>query len=371
MSRIRSNSRHLGPAGRDLVAGYRYPVSQQWGPSGGQFGNQPGPSGRWASQTGPGWNAPGYRAQQGPRKKNPLVRVLGVLIVLAVVALIGLVVTNLSGGGTNTDVAYQNDNYQPPPPDTDPPPLPEPETYSEARTLVTANAFYRQTAPIPVRCEISPINVQTASDAQLQTHFETLMGCLMRVWNPPVKAAGYTLVRPTVTIYSKSIKTKCGNSDINAFYCGADQQVYFSNKLAAGVPEVTRTPRGPDLVMAHEFGHALQARTGILISAKALGQESNDDATDLRYSRNLETQADCFSGMFLRSTAQSLQIPQSQVPGIEATFVAIGDDTLSGKANIVGNHGLSRSRLYWGKLGLASSQVAKCNTFTASPSLTR
>ena len=372
-------------------------VSQQRGPAGGQFGGQfvgqfggqpgprPGPPGRWSTQPGQGWNAPGYRPQPGhfgpqhqppggpggppaPRR-NPLGRVLGVLVVLALVALAGLVITNLTGG--SSDVAYQNDNYQPPPPDSDPPALPEPETYAEAKQLVTANAFYQQTTPLPVRCELDPINVKTASDAQLKTHFESLMGCLMRVWNPPVKAAGYVLVRPTVTIYSSSVKTKCGDSGINAFYCGADQQVYFSNKLAQGVPEVTRTPRGPDLVMAHEFGHALQARTAILISAKALGQQSDDEATDLQYSRGLETQADCFSGMFLRATAQSLQVQQSDVAAIEATYVAIGDDTLSGKPNIVGNHGHGATRLYWGKVGLASSQVGKCNTFTASPSLTR
>lgn len=295
-----------------------------------------------------------------------------VMVSLAVLAIVGWVITSFSTGGSSNDVAYQNDNYQPPPPDKDPPPLPEPQTYSEARALVSQNPFYAQTAPIPVRCDTTPISdIDAQSDAQLKSHFEDLMGCLMRVWNPPVTAAKWTLVRPTVTIYSTSITTKCGKSGINAFYCGADQQVYFSNKLAEGVPAVKKTRYGPDLVMAHEFGHALQARTGILISAKALGQQSGDESTDLQYSRNLETQADCFSGMYLRAVAESQDITQGDVPDIEATYVAIGDDTLSGKPNIVGNHGLAASRLYWGKVGLGTSEVGKCNTFTASPRLTR
>ena len=58
--------------------------------------------------------------------------------------------------------------------------------------------------------------------------------------------------------------------------------------------------------MAHEFGHALQGRTGILISAHALGQESGGQGTELQYMRRLETQADCFSGMFVRAVSRSL-----------------------------------------------------------------
>ena len=46
---------------------------------------------------------------------------------------------------------------------------------------------------------------------------------------------------------------------------------------------------------------------------------------------------------------------------------AIGDDTLSGKPTIQGDHGLARSRLYWGQEGLANTAVSACNTFVAPP----
>ena len=119
-----------------------------------------------------------------------------------------------------------------------------------------------------------------------------------------------------------------------------------------------------DVVIAHEFGHALQARTGILISAKALGHEAGDEPTDLLYSRRLETQADCFSGLFIRSVSSSLGIQQSDLSGIEDTYRAVGDDTLSGRPTILANHGLARSRLFWGTKGLGNSTVGSCNTFT-------
>lgn len=283
----------------------------------------------------------------------------------------GMVALNLANPVSETDTPYQNEQYQVPPPDRTPPALPVPETYQEAKQLILGNRFYDQTAPIPVQCVAQPVNVATAADAQLKAHFESLMECLVRVWQPPLQKAGYTIVRPTVTIYGREITTKCGKSGVNAFYCSADQQVYFSNRLADYIGIVKQDKWAADVVMAHEFGHALQARSAILISANALGQQTKDQAAELLMSRRVETQADCFSGMFTHAVAQSLSIQQSDLGGIESTFEAVGDDTVSGKPSIVGNHGLARSRRHWADEGLGTSKVGTCNTFRASSSLVR
>ena len=58
-------------------------------------------------------------------------------------------------------------------------------------------------------------------------------------------------------------------------------------------------------------------------------------------------------------------IQQSDVRGIQDTFVAVGDDTITGDPNVEGNHGLARSREFWGTIGLSTSEIGKCNTFTA------
>ena len=298
-----------------------------------------------------------------PRRRNPLKFVAFVTIIVAFAALAALVISGLNSAPS--DVAYQNEDYQVPPPDQSPPPIPVPQTYGEAEQLITKNRFYNQTVPIPVRCDSEPINVVTASDAQLKSHFEGLMECLVRVWEPPVTEADWIIVRPTVTIYGEELTTKCGKSGINAFYCSADQQVYYSDRLPEAVPSVRRNKWTADIVMAHEFGHALQGRTGILISAHALGQDSNDKGTELEYTRRLETQADCFSGMFLRAVSQSIGVQESDLEGISQIYFAIGDDTLTGKPDIIGNHGLARSRKYWGEQGLSTNSVGTCNTFVA------
>jgi len=291
------------------------------------------------------------------------------LMGLALIALAGLVVTGMTNSAPSA--AYQNEDYQVPPADLSPPPLPVPRTYLEAEQLITSNKLYDQVAPIPVRCNAQPINVATADDAQLKVHFESLMECLVRVWQPPVEKAGYQIVRPTVTVFGKKVTTKCGDSGVNAFYCSGDQQVYFSNKLPDYVGVVKQEKWAADVVMAHEFGHALQARTAILISSHALAQQAGDKQTGLEDSRRLEVQADCLSGMFMRAVTQSLGIQQSDLTGIEATYEAVGDDTVTGKANVIGNHGLARSRVYWGTTGLGTSEIGRCNTFTAKSGLVR
>jgi predicted metalloprotease len=354
------------PVGSPSYASYG--SARGWQPTGGYYQGYPPPGfgrqsfGGGVPQYGPTPPMP------APRRRNPLRMLLGVIIIVTVVAVAGLAITGLSSEPATT--SYANENYQVPPPNTNPPPLPVPETYEQAEEWITNSRFYPQTVPVPVRCNSQPINVATASDAQLKSHFEGLMECLVRVWEPPVTNAGFTIVRPSVTIYGEELTTKCGKSGINAFYCTADQQVYYSRLLPRALP-VRQSKWTADIVMAHEFGHALQGRTGILISAHALGQNSGDEATDLRYIRRLETQADCFSGMFIRAVSQSLGVQQQDLDGILEIYVAIGDDSLSGDPNIVGNHGLGRSREYWGTIGLRGNDVGRCNTFIAPASLVR
>ena len=341
------------PAPPSSGPAYRVPTSAPPGYGYPGFGSQPFGGGV------PGYGPPVPR----PRARRPARTLLIVLVALALAALVGLAIASLTG--RPAEVAYANDDYQVPPPDTNPPPLPQPETYEQAEQWITANAFYTQTAPVPVRCDSQPIDVTTASDQQLEAHFNGLMECMVRVWEPPITGAGFLIVRPTVTVYGDKITTKCGSVGVNAFYCSADQQLYYSSQLPETIPSVATNEWTADLIMAHEYGHLLQGRTGISISTFALAQRSGDKATENAYTRRLETQADCLSGMFVRAVSRSLGVQQDDLEGIDATFVAIGDDTLSGDPNIVGNHGLAVSRLFWGNRGLGTSAVGECNTYIA------
>jgi predicted metalloprotease len=290
------------------------------------------------------------------------------MIAVVVVAMAALVITGLTA--SPADVAFENDDFQVPPPDTSPPPIPIPQTEQEVVQWAQANPIYDQSMPAPVRCNAQPIDVQNASATVLKAHFDGLMECLVRAWQPPVTNAGFIITRPTITIYGESITTRCGESGINAFDCSADQQLYDSTEL----PRQIRALRGKwaaDVVMAHEYGHLLQGRTGLFAAGIIASKNAGSDEAGLIYRRRLETQADCFSATFIRSVSTSLNIQQADVEDILNSYAVVGDDAASGDPTVVGDHGLSRSRRYWGNVGLGTSAIGACNTFTADDSLVR
>ena len=95
-------------------------------------------------------------------------------------------------------VAYQNDDFQVPPPDTSPPPIPLPQTYSEAEDLADPQPVLRpDRARSRSAATTSRSTWRRPATPQLETHFNGLMECLVRVWQPPVTRAGFLIVRPT------------------------------------------------------------------------------------------------------------------------------------------------------------------------------
>jgi predicted metalloprotease len=321
----------------------------------------------------PGWAFPQQAGfpQPATQARSTLRPLLFALIGITVLALVGLVVAGVVS--RPVVVHYQNEDYQVPDADLNPPPVPTPKTLAEAQTWTMANAVYGQTAPAPVRCDLKPIDVATADDALLKAHFEELMGCLVRVWEPPLTAAGFQIYRPTVTIYGDEITTKCGAGKLphNAFYCGLDQQVYWSRTLGGDLVPMNVDRWAGDEVLAHEFGHAIQGRTGILFAENMVRRYTLNTSDALRSNRRLETQADCFAGIFVRSVSRALGYQQKDLDAIEKGFADGGDENFQKDPNAEGNHGRSASRKYWGTTGLGTSAVGSCNTFTAAPVLVR
>ncbi len=284
---------------------------------------------------------------------------------LGLIALAGLVLVNVTA--KPAEVAYANDDYQVPAAELNPPQIPIPETLEQGKEWMANNAVYAQLAPAPVRCNEPPIDVATASDAALKTHFENLMECLVRVWQPPLTQAGFQIFRPTVTIYVEEIATKCGAGKFpqNAFYCGADQQIYWSNTLGPILTPFQDSKYAGDYVMAHEFGHAIQGRTGILTSRNWLLSETPEKDVQLQLRRRTEVQADCFAGIFLRSVSVSRGLTQADSDALQKDFYNGGDDVLSRDPEIVGDHGRGVSRQFWGTTGLGTGEAGKCNSFVA------
>jgi predicted metalloprotease len=336
----------------------------------------------------PGYQQPGYQqvrypvqpqgyGQPGfvppPRRRSPLLGLLGGLAFVMIAGFFVIALFNYLSPVTpdrppvpSTEPTYGQD-VKVPAPDPDPPALPSPETYDEATTWMKSNAIYSQSVPVPTACKLDRIDVSTASKGSLESHLNELTACLWTVWNPPITAAHFELPRPTVTVYGKSVTTACGQSEShNAFYCSADQQIYYAQNVYEIMPKALRNkPFVAETVLAHEFGHAIQARTGILISESAWQQKSSESKA-AEFSRRTETQADCMGGLFMHAVQNASGMTQTDLANIRQLSGAIGDDVLSGDPTIVGDHGLSKSRLYWFGQGLGNASVGICNTYVAA-----
>ena len=171
-----------------------------------------------------------------------------------------------------------------------------------------------------------------------------------------------------LVLYRNSLPSPCGaaNTATGPFYCPGDEKVYldlgFFDELTKrfGAPgEVARA-----YVLAHEIGHHVQKILGI--EAQVRRQQTSGNANAL--SVKMELQADCFAGVWAKSTEQRNIINQSDVKSALGAAAAVGDDRLQKAAtghvspdNFT--HGTSAQRMQWFQAGLDGGQVSSCNTF--------
>lgn len=342
-----------------------------WSQPGGQYPVQQGyPS--VTSQTGfrppPGSFQP---APQPPRQGSPLkLLLLGLVAVIAVGFFFVSLMNFLNADEQAVPLPQVGQTSAPPTgvpePDFDPPDLPIPKTYEEAEQWLVDNALYAESVEVPTNCTLGRMNPIGADAQELEDHLNNLTGCLMMVWQAPMERAGFVMPRPPVTVYSQEITTACGALEThNAVYCSGDQRVYFATDLYEvfqRTPEVASIPFMVDMVIGHEFGHAQQARSGILISSVAFEQRL-EEAEAIWFSRRAEQQADCLSGVFLNAVSQASQMTPEEQQALRQVANAIGDDVLTGRPNFEGDHGLGVNRERWFVTGQASNQAGVCNTW--------
>jgi predicted metalloprotease len=252
--------------------------------------------------------------------------------------------------------------YTPGPPDFNPDDPPMPQTTDDIRMALLDNPLYAQRLS-STTCSMTDVDLVNGSPAAIEAHMNEFMECLMNTWHEPVTAANFSLPRPSVTVYTYEINTRCGQVPLyNAVYCSADQQVYYAKNLIEAFPPGLRNSRYiAESVIAHEFGHAIQYRTMILMSQTYLQNQAGTNAEAMDTSRRLEMQADCFAGLYLNSISASTGLSQSDRANIEAIFASLG-----GSTPYRDDHGMGTNRAYWTKQGLNSTTPGVCNTFVAS-----
>jgi len=185
--------------------------------------------------------------------------------------------------------------------------------------------------------------------------------------------AGRQYRHAKLVLYRDSIDSACGEAEsaTGPFYCPGDEKVYldlgFFDELQSrfGAPgEFAQA-----YVIAHEIGHHVQKLLGIEGRVQRLRQSNPAAANPL--SVRLELQADCFAGVWAKSTEQRKIIDQSDIAAGLRAAAAVGDDRLQKMAT--GHvspesftHGSSQQRMQWFRSGLDAGRIDACDTFAAA-----
>lgn len=172
----------------------------------------------------------------------------------------------------------------------------------------------------------------------------------------------------TLVLFKGYTQSACGGASAQTgpFYCPVDQKVYLDTDFFVTLEQ--QLGAGGDFaaayVVAHEVGHYIQDRLGILEESRR-GAQAGADSAAVR----VELQADCLAGVWAFHAQNQLgTLEQGDVQEAMNAAEQIGDDTLQSEAGQVVRpdsftHGTSEQRQRWFYAGYESGEMAACDTF--------
>ncbi|MCR5364602.1 MAG: neutral zinc metallopeptidase [Prevotella sp.] len=195
------------------------------------------------------------------------------------------------------------------------------------------------------------------------------------VWTEIFKQHGAQYQNPTMVLYTDGTQTACGQGSaaMGPFYCSGDQKLYIDLSFFTTMKQQL----GADgdfsyaYVIAHEVGHHVEYLTGTLEKVHAqMAKLSQTEANKL--SVRLELLADFYAGVWAHHDNKRFgSLEDGDIEEAINCAQKIGDDYLQTKARGYAvpesfNHGTSKQRMKWFKLGLETGDITKGTTFQCS-----
>lgn len=222
----------------------------------------------------------------------------------------------------------------------------------------------------PAGSAVQPEEFEGADDYEV--FVSTVLGSTDALWGEIFSANDLTYVEPTLVLFRGATSSACGgaHSQVGPHYCPPDQTIYLDETFFDEL-QTRFGAQGGDVaeayVIAHEVGHHVQDRLGILEDVhRAQSSLTQEEANAL--SVKLELQADCFAGVWANSVRnQGVFLPGEIREALDAA-AAVGDDRI--QQSIQGQvrpenwtHGSSDQRVEWFTKGYDSGDPSVCNTF--------
>ena len=219
-----------------------------------------------------------------------------------------------------------------------------------------------ETGPVAVeggRSEAESCNVDAVSRESCNA-----LASLNRTWAPLFESADIPFTPPKLVFYSQMGRSGCGaaQSAMGPFYCPSDGGIYIDTDFYREMEQ--RMGAGGDFarvyVMAHEYGHHVQALTGMADQIRSAQSQNPSAANRLQVA--MELQADCYAGVWAGRNRDRIE-PGDLEEGLTAAH-AIGDDTLTGgrAPESAWTHGSSAQRMEWLRRGIQSGDEDQCDT---------
>ena len=216
----------------------------------------------------------------------------------------------------------------------------------------------------------------TQEEQELATFSSQILGGTEDVWTQIFQEQGWgEYKKPTMVLYTDGVQTACGqgSAQMGPFYCSGDEKLYIDLTFFTTM----KRQLGADgdfayaYVIAHEVGHHVEYLTGQLQKAHQQMQRlSQADAN--KVSVRLELLADFYAGVWAHHDNKRFQsLEDGDIEEAIKCAQVIGDDYLQKKAQGYAvpesfNHGTSKQRMKWFKLGLETGDVRRGNTFQCS-----
>jgi hypothetical protein len=287
-----------------------------------------------------------------PERNSPvaIVGVLGlILLVVLSVALIGGGQVVVAGVPLASPGPESKPNAAAPPSTSAPGSAekPRPQVALEGNALLTPGM------PMPaVTCRL-PAFGRTAE--QLKAYYQAMVGCLDDAWKPLLAQVNEPWESPRLSVDDEP-SSGCGTpsrQEAVAFYCPRDKAIFMPRNR---VIESMGTSQGSHImVLAHEYGHHVQALSGINSGLGVkMGNMAEDSPEYLELTRRMELQADCFSGMFITA-----------VTGRGSISKTLGNAAAGAFRNSVADktHGSVKHQIQWGTTGVKKNNTSACNTW--------
>jgi predicted metalloprotease len=308
------------------------------------------------------WSPPQtiIRYDRPARRNSPLtmVSVLGVVVFIVLgVALLGR--DNLFNGLTAIDGYPVAVTTLPPvgtPRSTEPGATATPKKAASVYELQTNPLLSDGTSLAPVTCQLAGIS---RDPEKLRAYYQAAIGCLDQAWQPVLAKANEPFSSPKLEIQAG--RSLCGEApsaeEATAYYCSGGKVIFMpTDRLLeqAGLNQAAHLA-----VLAHEYGHHVQALSGILNASYDKGEKFGADSPEkLELTRRAELQANCFSGMFIASVAGRGSITTKLARAAADSFRdTVADNT----------QGTVKQQVTWGKAGFDKNSTAACNTWLAAP----